>query len=103
MSDRTLRGKSAIVGMATAGVGEAPGFSAMELLGQAAVAAVAEAGLKMQDIDGVFAATSSHAFPTMSVVEYLGLKPKFFDGTNVGGSSFELHLLQATLALDAGL
>jgi acetyl-CoA acetyltransferase len=39
----------------------------------------------------------------MSVVEYLGLKPKFFDGTNVGGSSFELHLLQATMALDAGL
>ncbi|MDD8023687.1 MAG: thiolase [Paracoccaceae bacterium] len=103
MSHHNLRGKTAIVGMATAGVGEAPGFSAMELLGQAAVAAVADAGLKLQDIDGVFAATSSHAFPTMSVVEYLGLKPKFFDGTNVGGSSFEMHLLQATLALEAGL
>ncbi|HIC65764.1 MAG TPA: thiolase, partial [Paracoccus sp.] len=102
MSD-SMRGKSAIVGMATAGVGEAPGFSAMELLGQAAVKAVNDAGLKLQDIDGVFAATSSHAFPTMSVVEYLGLKPKFFDGTNVGGSSFEMHLLQATLALEAGL
>ncbi|NDW02269.1 thiolase [Salipiger sp. PrR002] len=99
----SMRGKSAIVGMATAGVGEAPGFSAMELLGQAAVKAVNDAGLKLQDIDGVFAATSSHAFPTMSVVEYLGLKPKFFDGTNVGGSSFEMHLLQATLALEAGL
>ncbi|KDB01682.1 thiolase, partial [Defluviimonas sp. 20V17] len=36
-------------------------------------------------------------------VEYLGLKPKFFDSTNVGGSSFEMHLLQATLALEAGL
>ncbi|EAU47665.1 thiolase [Salipiger bermudensis] len=103
MSMDSMRGKSAIVGMATAGVGEAPGFSAMELLGQAAVKAVNEAGLKMQDIDGVFAATSSHAFPTMSVVEYLGLKPRFFDGTNVGGSSFEMHLLQATLALEAGL
>ena len=98
-----MRGKSAGVGMATAGMGEAPGFSAMELLGQAAVGAVADAGLKMQDIDAVFAATSSHAFPTMSVVEYLGLKPRFFDGTNVGGSSFELHLLQATMALEAGL
>lgn len=75
----------------------------MELLGQAAVKAVADAGLKMQDIDGVFAATSSHAFPTMSVVEYLGLRPRFFDSTNVGGSSFEMHLLQATLALEAGL
>ena len=37
----SMRGKSAIVGMATAGIGEAPGYSAMELLGQAAVAAVA--------------------------------------------------------------
>lgn len=101
MSD--LRGKAAIVGMATAGMGEAPGWSAMELLGQAALAAVADAGLKMTDVDGVFAATSSHAFPTMSVTEYLGLKPRFFEGTNVGGSSFEAHLLQATLALDAGL
>jgi len=103
MRQQGMRGKSAIVGMATAGMGEAPGFSAMELLGQAAVAAVADAGLKMQDIDAVFAATSSHAFPSMSVVEYLGLKPRFFDATNVGGSSFELHLLQATMALEAGL
>lgn len=103
MSGKDLRGKAAIVGMATAGMGEAPGFSAMELLGQAAVAAVADAGLRLSDIDGVFAATSSHAFPTMSVVEYFGLNPRFFDGTNVGGSSFEMHLLQAALALDAGL
>ncbi|WP_375262998.1 thiolase [Palleronia sp.] len=103
MSVQNIRGKSAIVGMATAGVGEAPGFTAMELLGQAAVRAVNDAGLKLQDIDGVFAATSSHAFPTMSVVEYLGLKPRFFDSTNVGGSSFEMHLLQATLALQTGL
>ena len=103
MSGRHLRGKSAIVGMATAGMGEAPGFSAMELLGKAAVSAVADAGLALQDIDAVFAATSGHAFPTMSVVEYLGLRPRFFDGTNVGGSSFEMHLLQATMALEAGL
>jgi len=103
MNGSHLRGKTAIVGMATAGVGEAPGFSAMELLGQAAAAAVADAGMTMQDIDAVFCATSSHAFPTMSVTEYLGITPRYFGGTNVGGSSFELHLLQATLALDAGL
>ena len=103
MSGKGLRGRSAIVGMATAGMGETPGFSAMELLGQAAVKAIADAGLRLHDVDGVFAATSDHAFPTMSVVEYLGLRPRFFDSTNVGGSSFEMHLLQATLALNAGL
>lgn len=98
-----IRGKTAIVGIGSAGVGEAPGYSAIELLGQASLRAIADAGLKLSDIDAIFAATSSHAFPTLSVAEYLGIRPKFVDGTNIGGSSFELHLLQATLALEAGL
>lgn len=99
----SIRGKTAIVGMGVAGVGEAPGYSAIELLGLSVHAALADAGLRFGDIDAVFAATSSHAFASMSVTEYLGLKPKYFDSTNVGGSSFEMHLLQASLALDAGL
>ncbi len=98
-----LRGRAAIVGIGTAGVGEAPGWSATELMCQAAVAAIADAGLSLPDIDGIFAATSTHAFPTLSVADHLGIRPRFFDGTNVGGSSFEMHLLQAALALDAGL
>lgn len=98
-----LRGKTAVVGIGTAGTGEAPGRSAIELLAEASLAALADAGLPLSAVDGVFAATSTHALPTLSVAEYLGLKPKFFDGTNVGGSSFEAHLLHAALALDAGL
>ena len=88
-----LRGRAAIVGIGTAGVGEAPGWSATELMCQAAVAAIADAGLSLTDIDGIFAATSTHAFPTLSVADHLGMRPRFFDGTNVGGSSFEMHLL----------
>jgi acetyl-CoA acetyltransferase len=98
-----LRGKTAIVGIGAAGWGEAHGRTAMELLAESSLAAIADAGLKLSDIDGICAATSTHAFPTLSVAEYLGIKPTFFDGTNVGGSSFEMHLLQAALALDAGL
>lgn len=101
--NRAIRGKTAIVGIGTAGIGEAHGFSAMELLGQASLKAIADAGLQLHDIDGIFTATSNHAFPTQSVAEYLGIKPQYVDGTNVGGSSFEMHLLQATLALEAGL
>jgi acetyl-CoA acetyltransferase len=103
MSAMSLRGKTAIVGIATAGPGAAPGRSAIELLGEAALAAIADAGLTLGDVDAVFAATSTHAMPVLSVAEYLGIRPKFFDGTNIGGSSFEMHLLQAALALDAGL
>lgn len=98
-----IRGGTAVAGIGTAGLGEAPGWSATELMAKAAVAAVADAGLATRDIDGLFAATSTHAFPTLTVAEHLGLRPRFFDGTNVGGASFEMHLLQAALALEAGL
>lgn len=99
----SLRGRTAIAGIGVAGIGEAPGRSAIELLAEASLNAIADAGLTLAEIDGVFAATSTHAFPTLSVAEYLGIKPDFFDGTNIGGSSFEMHLLQASLALEAGL
>ena len=103
MSNMNVRGRTAIVGVGGVGWGEAPGRSAIELLGEAAIAAVKDAGLELKDIDGLCAATSTHAFPTLSVAEYLGIKPAFFDGTNIGGSSFEMHLLQAALALEAGI
>ncbi len=99
---RALRGKVAVVGTGTAGMGEAPGRSAIELLAEAALAALDDAGLTLAEVDGLFTATSVHAFPTLSVGEYLGIRPRFFDGTNVGGSSFEAHLLHAAIALEAG-
>ena len=98
-----IKGKTAIVGIGAAGWGEAPGFNATEIMAQASLAAIADAGLKISDIDGICAATSTHAFPTLTMAEYLGIKPTYFDGTNVGGSSFEMHLLQAALALEAGI
>lgn len=98
----SLRGQAAIVGIGAAGCGEAPGRTATELMAEAALLAIADAGLKLGDIDGLFAATSTHAFPTLSVAEYLGIKPRFQDGTNIGGSSFEAHLLSASMALSTG-
>ena len=84
----TLRGQAAIVGIATAGVGEAPGRTSIELLGEAAIAALCDAGIALSSVDGVFAATGVHGLPAMSVAEYLGLTPRYFDGTNVGGASW---------------
>lgn len=100
---QSLRGRTAIVGIGTAGMGEAKGYSATELMIKSSLAAIADAGLTLGDVDGIFAATSTHSFPTLTVAEYLGIKPTYFDGTNIGGSSFEMHLLQASLALEAGL
>ncbi len=98
-----LRGRTAIAGIGTCNIGRAPGYSATENMAGAALAAIAEAGLTPADIDGVFSATSSHAFPTLTLCEYLGLRPRFVGGCNTGGSSFESHVIEAALALEAGL
>ena len=99
----TLRGKTAIVGVGTAGLGEAPGFSALDIQALAVRAALDDAGLALSDVDGLFCANSSHAFPVLSTLEYLGIQPRWMDGTNVGGSSFIHHATAASMALEAGL
>ncbi len=98
-----LRGKMAITGVGTAGCGEAPGRSEIELLGEAARIAVADAGLKMTDIDGICTANLNVAMWPLNVIEYLGIRPSFIEGTNIGGSAFVAHLMHAMLALDAGI
>jgi acetyl-CoA acetyltransferase len=102
MNLSTLRGSAAIAGVATFGCGEAPGFSEMELLALSAHAAVADAGLKMSDIDGLCTASVGSTMWSMPVVEYLGIRPTFIDSTMVGGSSFIAHLLPAMHALQSG-
>jgi acetyl-CoA acetyltransferase len=100
---KSLRGSTAIVGVGTAGVGQAPGRTHLELLAQASASALAEAGLTLKDVDGLFTSTLVNFFPTLTVGEYLGIRPKVAGGTNLGGASFVDHVMSATLALNAGL
>ena len=100
---RELRGRTAIAGAATWGSGESPGFTDMELLARAARAAVDDAGLKMSDIDGLCTANLMSSMWPLNVAEYLKLRPRFTEGTNIGGSAFVAHLLPAALALSAGV
>lgn len=99
---KALRGSAAIAGVATFGCGEAPGFTDMELLARSARAAVADAGLKMSDIDGLCTASVAATMWPMPVIEHLGINPRYIDGTMLGGSSFIAHLLPAMHALHAG-
>jgi acetyl-CoA acetyltransferase len=99
---QSLRGTAAIAGVATFGCGETPGFTDMELLARAARLAVADAGLKMSDIDGICSASVAATMWVMPVIEHLGLNPRYIDGTMLGGSSFIAHLLPAMQALQSG-
>lgn len=99
---KKLRGSAAIAGVATFGCGEANGFTEMELLARSARLAVADAGLKMSDIDGLCTASVGSTMWAMPVIEYLGIRPGFINNTMLGGSSFVAHLLPAMLALQSG-
>ena len=102
MSGNALRGAAAVVGVGQAGLGSAHGYTEMEILAQAAARAVADAGLRMSDIDGLCTCSASATMWAMPVAEYLGIRPSFIDSTMLGGSSFVAHLLPAIQALMAG-
>jgi acetyl-CoA acetyltransferase len=97
------RGKTAIVGAATFGIGKAPGFEAIDLAAHASLRALAEAGLAPRDVDALFIAQPQDTLATLSFAEYLGITPKISDNNRSGGSAFLLHLEHAALVLDAGL
>ena len=83
----------------TNAVGKLPDYSTLQLHIEAAVNAVADAGLTMRDIDGV--ATVNAPGP-VQVAHALGVTPRWMDGTGVGGTSFLLHVRHAAAAIRAG-
>jgi acetyl-CoA acetyltransferase len=100
----SLRGRAAIVGVAESDLGEVgPGLTPLDLIGQATLRALDDAGLKKEDVDGLFSASAYYHMPTLSVGEYLGIRPRYSDATSMGGSSFISHLFHAAAAIDAGL
>ena len=83
----------------TDAIGKLPDKSTLQLHIEAAVNAVADAGLTLRDIDGI--ATVSAPGP-VQVAHALGITPTYLDGTGVGGTSFLLHVRHAAAAIRAG-
>lgn len=102
MTESSLRGSAAFVGIGTAGAALAPGYTHLDLLGLAVHEALHDAGLKLSEVDGLFTANMANILPTLFVGEYLGIRPAVAVGTNTGGNSFVDHVLWAAIALQAG-
>src|ERR1700733_3300700 len=99
-----VRGSVAIVGAAESDIGAVAALmSPIDLMAQGIHRALADAGLNLRDVDGVFCACTQARTSVMSLVEYLGLPDAYTDSTIVGGSSFEIHVAHAQAALEAGL
>jgi acetyl-CoA acetyltransferase len=92
-------GSVAVVGAAeTTEMGKIPDVSVPMLHADAALNALKDAGLKPKDIDGVATAGES----PVGLAHYLGITPRWVDGTGVGGCSFMLHVRHAAAAINAG-
>ena len=89
----------AIVGAAeTTELGKIPHLSQIQLHADAALNTLVDAGLAAKDIDGVATAGES----PVSIAHYLGIAPRWVDGSSVGGCSFMLHVRHAVAAIEAG-
>ena len=96
----SLRGKVAIIGAAeTDQLGVLPDRSALQLHAEAAINAMRDCGIERTQIDGFAAAGQS----PIAVAHYLGLTPRYLDGTAIGGCSFLVHVRHAAAAIAAGL
>src|SRR5437762_1566178 len=58
-----------------------------------------DAGIGPKDIDGVATAGET----PVTIAHYLGITPRWVDGTAVGGCSFMIHVRHAAAALESGL
>lgn len=103
MSNGFPRGRTAIVGAATYGIGKCPGVSAVDMAAKASLMALADAGISLSEVDALYTSAPYEALGGLELAEYLGLTPRVTDSNRTGGSAFEVYVQQAVLALEAGL
>jgi acetyl-CoA C-acetyltransferase len=100
----SIRRKAAVAGVYEHPTRFAPNKSMFQIMAESALGALADAGLTIRDVDGVF--TTGVGFGGMSIVgfaDYMNLTPNYVDSTSIGGSSFVAHTAHAAAAIAAGL
>jgi len=102
--------EAVIIGVADLPLKDGKALTPMSVLqAQALVArdALKDAGIAMSEVDGLlttglWGVPGPGQLPTVTLSEYLGITPRFVDGTNIGGSAFEAHVAHAATAIEAG-
>ncbi len=79
-----------------------PGKTLAQLHAEVAQAALADAGLTKNDVDGYFTDSAAPGLGPSSMIEYMGLNVTHMESTDVGGSSYMLHVAHAARAIAAG-
>ncbi len=103
----SLKKKAAIIGLAELAPQKgASDRTPLGIIGQMAKEVIADAGLEKDQIDGLLTGVAigeySMLWPSV-VVDYLRLKPKYFDLVELGGASAAGMVWRAAAAIEAGM
>jgi len=97
--------RARITGAYDTAIGELSGSSCMGLHAEAALGAVADAGLSLSDIDGVICAysfTEPHLMLASVFCESLGVRPSVNFAIQAGGATAMIMLMQAAALVESG-
>ena len=98
----TIKNKAYIVGAYEHPLRKAPDKSVAQLHAEVAKGAIEDAGLTKDDIDGYFCAGDAPGANVWSMANYMNLKLRHVDSTDMGGCSYLVHVAHAAEAIAAG-
>ena len=100
--ERRVIAQAYIVGAYELPYRTAPDRSVAQMHAEAAAGALADAGLSFADVDGFFCAGDATGFGPISLADYMNLRLRHLDSTEIGGSSYLAHVGHAAEAIAAG-
>jgi acetyl-CoA C-acetyltransferase len=98
----SIKGQAYIAGAYEHPTRKAPDKTVAQLHAEAALGALADAGLSKDDIDGYFCAGDAPGMGPLAMADYMNLRLRHLDSTELGGSSYIAHVAHAAEAIAAG-
>jgi len=99
----SINGRAYVVGAFEHPTRKAEDKSVAQLHAEAAIGALADAGLAKDDVDGYFCAGDAPGMGPLSIADHLGLdRLRHVDSTDTGGSSYIVHVGHAAAAIALG-
>jgi len=97
-----INGRAYIVGAFEHPTRKAPDTSVAQLHAEVARGALLDAGLTKDDVDGYFCSGDAPGMGPISMIEYLNLRPRHVDSTDIGGASYLALVNHAAQAIALG-
>ena len=98
----TIKGKAYVAGVYEHPTRKADDKTLAQLHAESARGALEDAGLTRADVDGYFCAGDAPGLGPLSMADYMGLKLRYMDTTETGGSSYVIHVGHAAQAIAMG-